>query len=134
MNDQTDKVEQLLDGVKFGDNDLVPAVIQDATDGTVLMVGYMDRKALKETMTSGRTCFWSRSRQTYWRKGETSGHIQKVREVAIDCDADTVLVKVDQVGPACHTNHRSCFYRWLNENGDGWEELEVPRRGDKSGA
>lgn len=88
---------------------LVPAVIQQHDTGEVLMVGWMDDEALHRTLTGGRTTFWSRSRQEYWRKGDTSGHIQRVRDVALDCDGDTVLVRVDQVGPACHTGDRTCF-------------------------
>jgi len=88
---------------------LVAAVVQQHGTGEVLMVGWMDDEALHRTLTSGRTTFWSRSRQQYWRKGDTSGHVQHVREVRLDCDGDAVLVVVDQVGPACHTGTRTCF-------------------------
>ncbi len=88
---------------------LVPAVVQQHDTGEVLMVGWMDDEALHRTLTSGRSTFWSRSRQEYWVKGETSGHRQWVREVRLDCDGDTLLVKVDQEGPACHTGDRTCF-------------------------
>lgn len=88
---------------------LVPAVIQDAADKTVLMMGWMDDEALHRTLTTGRVTFWSRSRQEYWRKGDTSGHIQQVRAVSLDCDGDTLLVQVDQTGPACHRGTRTCF-------------------------
>jgi phosphoribosyl-AMP cyclohydrolase len=88
---------------------LVAAVVQQHGTGEVLMVGWMDDEALYRTLTSGRTTFWSRSRQEYWRKGDTSGHLQQVRQVRLDCDGDAVLVVVDQVGPACHTGTRSCF-------------------------
>jgi phosphoribosyl-AMP cyclohydrolase len=88
---------------------LVAAVVQQHGTGEVLMVGWMDDEALHRTLTSGRTTFWSRSRQEYWRKGDTSGHLQQVRQVRLDCDGDAVLVVVDQVGPACHTGTRSCF-------------------------
>ena len=88
---------------------LVTAVIQDAESRDVLMVGWMDDEALHRTLTTGRGTFWSRSRQTYWVKGETSGHTQAVREVRLDCDGDTLLVLVDQTGPACHTGARTCF-------------------------
>jgi phosphoribosyl-AMP cyclohydrolase len=88
---------------------LVPAVVQQHDSGEVLMVGWMDDEALRRTLTSGRTTFWSRSRQAYWVKGETSGHTQSVREVRLDCDGDTLLVKVDQLGPACHTGDHTCF-------------------------
>ena len=88
---------------------LVTAVVQDAASRDVLMVGWMDDEALHRTLTTGRGTFWSRSRQEYWVKGETSGNIQEVREVRLDCDGDTVLVIVDQHGPACHTGTRTCF-------------------------
>jgi phosphoribosyl-AMP cyclohydrolase len=88
---------------------LVPAVVQQHDTLEVLMVGWMDDEALHRTLTSGRTTFWSRSRQEYWVKGETSGHRQWVKEVRLDCDGDTLLVKVDQEGPACHTGARTCF-------------------------
>ena len=88
---------------------LVPAVVQDATSRAVLMVGWMDDEALHRTLTTGRSTFWSRSRGEYWVKGETSGHTQHVREVRLDCDGDTLLVVVDQTGPACHTGATTCF-------------------------
>ncbi len=88
---------------------LVAAVVQQHEDDQVLMVGWMDDEALHRTLTTGRVTFWSRSRQEYWRKGDTSGHVQHVRSVALDCDGDALLVRVDQVGPACHTGSRSCF-------------------------
>lgn len=88
---------------------LVCAVVQDDRDDRVLMVGWMDDEALHRTLTTGRVTFWSRSRQEYWRKGDTSGHIQLVRGVELDCDGDALLVRVEQVGPACHTGTRSCF-------------------------
>jgi phosphoribosyl-AMP cyclohydrolase len=98
--------------VRFGTDGLVPAVVQDASDGAVLMLGYMDDKALRRTLGTGRTWFWSRSRQEYWCKGETSGDRQWVRAVHYDCDGDALLVVVDQDGHgACHTGARSCFYR-----------------------
>ena len=88
---------------------LVCAVVQQDDTGEVLMVGWMDDEALHRTLTTGRVTFWSRSRQEYWRKGDTSGHFQHVREVRLDCDGDTVLLLVDQVGAACHTGDRTCF-------------------------
>ncbi len=88
---------------------LVPAVVQDAESRDVLMLGWMDDEALHRTLTTGRGTYWSRSRQAYWVKGETSGHTQAVREVRLDCDGDTLLVIVDQTGPACHTGDRTCF-------------------------
>ena len=95
--------------LKRDPNGLVPAVAQQWDTGEVLMVGWMDDVALHRTLTTGRATYWSRSRRTYWRKGDTSGHVQHVREVRLDCDGDTVLVKVDQIGPACHTGGRTCF-------------------------
>jgi phosphoribosyl-AMP cyclohydrolase len=88
---------------------LVAAVVQQYDTGEVLMVGWMDDEALHRTLTTGRATYWSRSRQAYWVKGETSGNVQYVKSVALDCDADAVLLKVDQVGPACHTGTRTCF-------------------------
>jgi phosphoribosyl-AMP cyclohydrolase len=88
---------------------LVCAVVQQHDSGEVLMVGWMDDEALHRTLTSGRVTFWSRSRQEYWRKGDTSGHVQHVRSVALDCDGDALLVRVEQVGPACHTGARTCY-------------------------
>ncbi len=107
--------EELLGAVDFDKGDgLVPVVVQDASDGTVLTMAYMDREALRRTVASGRSWFYSRSRQEYWQKGETSGDRQYVREVRLDCDADALVVLVDQHGRgACHTGERSCFYRTI---------------------
>lgn len=88
---------------------LVPAIAQQYDTGEVLMLGWMNDEALRRTLTTGRATYWSRSRQEYWAKGDTSGHVQHVKEVRLDCDGDTVLVKVDQVGAACHTGDRTCF-------------------------
>jgi phosphoribosyl-AMP cyclohydrolase len=88
---------------------LVAAVVQEHDTGEVLMLGWMDDEALHRSLTTGRATFWSRSRQEYWRKGDTSGNVQYVRSIAIDCDGDALLLKVEQVGPACHTGERSCF-------------------------
>ncbi len=102
----------MLPELKYDSNGLIPAIIQDEGTGEVLMMAYMNEKALELTLESGFTHFWSRSRQKLWKKGETSGHLQEVREILMDCDADTLLIKVIQRGPgACHTGHRSCFYR-----------------------
>ena len=98
-----------LDAARFGADGLLPAVIQERVTGQVLMLGYMDREALRRTLTEGRVVFWSRSRREHWRKGDTSGHVQHVRGAALDCDADALLVTVDQVGPACHTGAHACF-------------------------
>ena len=97
---------------------LVPAVAQQYDTGEVLMLGWMDDEALHRTLTTGRCTYWSRSRREYWVKGDTSGHLQLVKSVALDCDADTVLVKVDQVGAACHTGDRTCFDAGALDVGD----------------
>lgn len=102
-----------ISDLKFDENGLLPAVVQDVENGEVLMLAYMDREALRRTVESGRTWFWSRSRKEYWCKGETSGNRQYVREIRYDCDGDALVVKVFQVGPACHTGERTCFYRIL---------------------
>lgn len=99
---------------KFNKDGLIPAIIQDYESKEVLMLAYMNEEALKRTRESGRTWFWSRSRQEYWCKGETSGHKQFVKEIKYDCDADTLLILVEQIGAACHTGNRSCFYRNLD--------------------
>jgi phosphoribosyl-ATP pyrophosphohydrolase/phosphoribosyl-AMP cyclohydrolase len=97
--------------VKWDDRGLVPAVVQDVADGRVLMLAYMDRESLAKTVETGYTHFHSRSRGVLWKKGETSGHVQRVREIRLDCDGDTVLIRVDQTGPACHTGAPTCFFR-----------------------
>ena len=104
--------------LRFDDRGLLPAVVQDAGSGEVLMVAWMNREALERTMRDSRTWFFSRSRRELWAKGETSGHIQHVEQLVVDCDADTILVKVHQVGAACHTGARSCFHRELEAGAD----------------
>jgi len=99
-----------LDKIKFDKDGLIPAVIQDARTYDVLMVAWMNRDAIEKTITTGHTWFWSRSRQKLWQKGETSGHVQMVDEIYHDCDADTLLIRVNQVGAACHEGYRSCFH------------------------
>lgn len=101
---------EVLDALKLDDAGLLPAVAQDAGSGEVLMLAWMNRESLARTLAEGYACYYSRSRRTLWRKGETSGHLQKVVEVRFDCDGDAVLLKVEQTGPACHTNRPSCFY------------------------
>ncbi len=98
-----------IDRVRFTADGLVPAVIQQHDTREVLMLGWMDAEALRRTLTEGRVTFWSRSRQEYWRKGDTSGHAQFVKDARLDCDGDTLLIEVDQVGAACHTGDRTCF-------------------------
>ncbi len=102
-----------LDDVRFDDRGLVPAVVQDVENGDVLMMAWMNRASLERTLHEHRTVFWSRSRQELWRKGDTSGNVQHVEEVRLDCDGDVLLVRVHQVGAACHTGERSCFSRGL---------------------
>jgi len=109
---------EILDQLKFDDNGLIPAIIQDVENNEVLMVGYMNRESIKRTLEIGKTCFWSRSRQQFWIKGETSGHVQIVRNVYFDCDGDALLIKVEQKVGACHTGYRSCFYRELSLDGN----------------
>ena len=104
--------------VKYDAQGLVPVIAQDATTGEVLMVAYMNAEAVQRTADSGDAWYWSRSRGRLWRKGEESGHTQRVREMRVDCDNDALLLVVDQNGPACHTGHRSCFYRDLAAGGE----------------
>jgi phosphoribosyl-AMP cyclohydrolase len=116
-----------LASIRFGPDGLAPAVVQDASDGVVLMLGYMDETALRRTLSTGRSWFWSRSRQEYWCKGETSGDRQWVRAVRYDCDGDTLLVTVDQDGAgACHTGNRSCFYRAFGDDSAGPGDPPAP--------
>ncbi|PYI51307.1 bifunctional phosphoribosyl-AMP cyclohydrolase/phosphoribosyl-ATP diphosphatase HisIE [Paenibacillus flagellatus] len=110
--------EQLAGVVKWDAQGLVPAIVQDAASKEVLMLAYMNRESLKLTLESGETWFWSRSRSELWHKGATSGHTQKVRSLRYDCDGDTLLVTVDQTGPACHTGKYSCFYNEAAATGD----------------
>ncbi len=100
----------------FAKGELIPAVVQEASTGQVLMLAYMNKESLKRTLESGYTWFWSRSRQALWNKGTTSGHLQKVVAMYSDCDNDTLLVQVEQTGAACHTGHHSCFYTKMEGN------------------
>ena len=102
-----------IDALAFDDRGLIPAIVQDAETGDVLMMAWMSRESVALTAAEGRTVFWSRSRQELWRKGESSGHIQHVQEIRVDCDADVLLVRVHQKGAACHTGERTCFFRRL---------------------
>lgn len=99
----------------FKKSELIPAIIQDAENGEVLMLGYMNEESLGLTLKTNKTWFYSRSRQKLWNKGETSGHFQNVKEIFYDCDEDTLLIKVEQIGAACHTGNRTCFYRSLSD-------------------
>ena len=109
---------KILSELKYDSDGLVAAVIQDCTNNEILMVGYMNAEAIKQTLNTGRVCFWSRSRQKLWIKGETSGHTQTVESVAVDCDGDALLIKVTQKVAACHVGYRSCFYREVSPDGE----------------
>ena len=104
-------VDKMLAAIQFDAQGLVPAIAQQHGTGEVLMMAWMDRNAVSETMRSGRVCYWSRARRAPWRKGDTSGHIQELVELRVDCDGDTLLVEVEQTGVACHTGRRNCFFR-----------------------
>ena len=116
----------VCDKLKFNEQGLIPAIIQEHNSGRVLMMAWMNRASLEKTIASGRTCFWSRSRQQFWIKGETSGHTQIVRDIAFDCDGDTLLIQVEQTGAACHENYKSCFFRSVTEQGRG-ERITEPK-------
>jgi len=113
MNDKDPS--PLLDAIVFGDDGLIPAIAQQHDSGEVLMMAWMNREAVLETLNTGRVCYWSRSRGQLWRKGETSGQVQKLVEMRLDCDGDTLLLMVDQSGVACHTGRRNCFYRAMRD-------------------
>lgn len=117
-------VDRELERVAFDANGLVCGIAQQHDSGEVLMVAWLNRDALRETLLTGRVCYWSRSRQSLWRKGETSGQVQKLVEARLDCDGDAVLLLVDQTGVACHTGRRSCFYRQFGS--DGLETISDP--------
>jgi phosphoribosyl-AMP cyclohydrolase len=106
----------VIAGLRYNADGLIPAVVQDAESGEVLMLAYMNQESLARTVATGLATYWSRSRQSFWVKGESSGHTQRVKSISVDCDADTVLLKVDQIGPACHENYRSCFFRDLTDD------------------
>jgi phosphoribosyl-AMP cyclohydrolase len=106
---------QIIADLRFDRDGLVPAIAQSAETGDVLMLAYMNADAVRETLESGRVCYWSRSRQALWRKGESSGHVQKLIELRYDCDTDALLLRVAQTGPACHTDRPNCFYRAVRD-------------------
>lgn len=105
----------MLDSLKYDASGLIPAIAQQHDTGEVLMLAWMNRAAVAETLQTGRVCYWSRSRQAPWRKGETSGHVQRLVEMRFDCDADALLLLVDQTGAACHTGRRSCFFTAIRD-------------------
>jgi phosphoribosyl-AMP cyclohydrolase len=123
LND-TVSFEQALEHVRFDDKGLIPAIAQQHDTGEVLMMAWMNRDALLETLQKGQVCYWSRSREALWRKGESSGHTQKLVSLRMDCDGDTLLCLVDQKGPACHSNRKNCFY--LEVKGDQLATISVP--------
>ncbi len=104
-----------VSSLRFNEQGLIPAIAQDAASGEVLMMAWMNAEAVARTLETGRVTYWSRSRQAFWIKGESSGHVQKLAEFRVDCDRDCLLLLVDQTGPACHTNRRSCFYTGVQE-------------------
>jgi phosphoribosyl-AMP cyclohydrolase len=110
---------QIPENLKFDEKGLIPTVVQDWRSNEVLMVAYMNAESLRRTVDTGLTWFWSRSRKKFWQKGETSGHVQRVKDILYDCDQDTLLLKVEQTGPACHTGERSCFFRSFSETREG---------------
>src|SRR5580700_5990926 len=119
-----DAFERTLAEIKFGPDGLVAAIAQRHDTGEVLMLAWMNRDAVRETLETGRVTYWSRSRRSLWRKGETSGHVQTLRSFRIDCDGDALLLGVEQVGAACHTNRSNCFFREVGA--DGLVEISAP--------
>src|SRR5207248_11608691 len=114
----------LYDRLKFDANGLIPAIIQEQKTGRVLMMAWMNRASIEKTIASGKTHFWSRSREKFWMKGETSGHTQAVKDIAFDCDGDTLLIQVEQIGAACHEGYQSCFFRSAGSDGSAIEITE----------
>jgi phosphoribosyl-AMP cyclohydrolase len=111
----TDVAPGLPDGLKFNEAGLIPAIAQRHDNGEVLMLAWMNAASIAETLATGQVCYWSRSRQKLWRKGETSGHVQRLVELLVDCDGDTLLLRVEQTGPACHTGAPNCFFRTVQD-------------------
>src|SRR5690348_10753414 len=112
-----DVIESMIEAISFDQAGLVPAIAQQHDSGEVLMLAWMNRDAVRQTLASGRVTYWSRSRQALWRKGDTSGHTQRLVALRIDCDGDALLLSVDQIGPACHTDRRNCFFRLATDGG-----------------
>ena len=109
---------KFIEKLKFNDDGLVPAIVQEEGTGRVVMMAWMNEASSKSTIETGKTHFWSRSRQKYWMKGESSGHTQDVKDIAFDCDGDTLLIQVEQHGAACHEGYKSCFFRSISGEGD----------------
>jgi phosphoribosyl-AMP cyclohydrolase len=119
------KVVSFYDQLKFDTHGLIPAIIQEQKSGRVLMMAWMNRASLKATIATGKTHYWSRSRRKLWMKGETSGHVQQVRDIAFDCDGDTLLIQVEQTGAACHEGYQSCFFRSVGKDGKSFKLTEA---------
>jgi phosphoribosyl-AMP cyclohydrolase len=120
------------DQLKWNAEGLIPAIVQEQATGRVLMMAWMNRASLEKTVETGRTWFWSRSRKKFWMKGESSGHVQVVKDLSFDCDGDTLLIQVEQTGSACHEGYRSCFFRSTGAAGTSWTvtepRLETPEQ------
>lgn len=117
-----------LDAIKFNSDGLIPAIAQQHDTGEVLMLAWMNRESLEETLRTGVACYWSRSRKQFWRKGESSGHTQNIKAVRTDCDQDTLLLLVDQLGVACHTGRHNCFYLEADTSLGQWREIAAPEK------
>ncbi len=121
-----------IEKLKFTGDGLIPAIVQDHSSKRVLMMAWMNRASIEKTIETGKTHFWSRSRQKFWMKGESSGHTQSVKDIAFDCDGDTLLIQVEQIGAACHEGYRSCFFRSIDGKGEGIRatepQLETPEQ------
>lgn len=128
-NGDSRDLDEALAALRYNADGLIPAIAQqqlvDGQGGEVLMMAWMNEASIRESLKTGRVCYWSRSRQQYWRKGEESGHVQHLLEMRTDCDGDTLLLTVNQTGPACHTNRRDCFYNKLDANGLTVDELNA---------
>jgi phosphoribosyl-AMP cyclohydrolase len=122
----------IYDNLKFNADGLIPAIIQEQATGRVLMMAWMNRASLETTIATGKTHFWSRSRQKFWMKGESSGHTQAVKDISFDCDGDTLLIQVEQTGAACHEGYKSCFFRSVQDAGKNFKvtepQLETPEQ------
>src|SRR5437762_11797352 len=114
------------DQLKFNNDGLIPAIVQEQATRRVLMMAWMNRASIEKTIATGKTHFWSRSRQKFWMKGETSGHLQTVKDIAFDCDGDTLLIQVEQIDAACHEGYKSCFFRSAQNKGRTFKVTESP--------